>query len=110
MTTIHAACFQVLTTPINTTTVSLHVVYNAVQTNKSEETYREFLTAVKNLTNNFIPLTVMTDFEHQLQSFLSNVLPGIFRVGCLFLFTTRQRVCGRAYLALIDWCACGHPT
>ena len=52
--------------------------------NKRLDTYNEFLTQIRSLTNHVNPQSVMTDFEQSMMGALDQVYPVVPHKGCLF--------------------------
>ena len=52
--------------------------------NKRLNTYNEFSTQIRNLTNHVNPQSVMIDFEQSMMGALDQVYPVVPQKGCLF--------------------------
>ena len=52
--------------------------------NKRMDTYNEFLTQIRSLTNHVNPQSAMTDFEQSMMGALDQVYPVVPQKGCLF--------------------------
>ena len=59
--------------------------------NKRRTTYNAFLTEVRNLANNMIPNTIITDFEIAAIQAVGDVFPNASRTGCFFHLTKSIR-------------------